>query len=84
MPSPEALFHPSSIPIVSRAGRPRHALELVEEAEVVFAESADVGDFVLAHGESLDAEANAVKDVGDDRTGPPTSTPQTTQFPVSI
>ena len=31
--------------------------ELAEQAEVVFLEPADVGDFVLAHGEAFDAEA---------------------------
>ena len=35
----------------------RAVSELAEEAEVVFAESADVGDVAGAHGESFDAEA---------------------------
>ncbi len=41
-------------------GRRKRALfdsELAEEAEVVFVEPADVGDVVLSHGESFDAEA---------------------------
>jgi len=32
------------------------ASELLEEAEVVFCEVADVGDVVFSHGESFDAE----------------------------
>jgi len=57
-------------------------LELVEEAEVVFEEPADVGDLVLTHGEPFDAEAegpagvllavdaDGVEDVGVDGASP--------------
>jgi len=39
----------------------RNALELAEEAEVVFVEPSDVGDVVFAHGERFDFAGPSVR-----------------------
>ena len=37
----------------------KEELELIEEAQIVLEEQADVGDAVLSHGESLDTETES-------------------------